>query len=100
MMQTIFTPKLRQLYAGLMIALLLSAGLLPFVSLPSAYAANGGQLVLNMEKLGDANGYLLETVRTERRYDFTKPKGWAVKPSSKVHVVFQHSPALLPERSV
>ena len=47
----------------------------------------------------DPDGYTLKTVRTERAYTFTRPKGWKVQPSSHVHVSFQHSPALLVERS-
>lgn len=68
---------------------------------PSSIApAEGSEsLVLTMKDLGDEDGYKLKTVRTERRYDFTKPTGWKVMPTSHVKVVFQHSADLLPERS-
>lgn len=56
-------------------------------------------LIITMKEMGNAEGHTLKTIRTERRYHFTKPKGWSVQPSSNVHLVFQHSPALLPERS-
>ena len=79
--------------------LLMLTGATPWLQLPRAYAADSGELVLGMDKLGDANGYILKTVRTERDYPFTKPQGWAVKGSSKIVVTLQHSPDLLPERS-
>ena len=64
------------------------------------YPTDGSQsLKLGMKQLGDEEGYTLKTVKTERRYPFTRPTGWKVMPSSHIKVVFQHSPALLPERS-
>ena len=64
----------------------------------SALAASE-KLLVTMKDFGDAHGHTLETVRTFRQYNFTKPKGWKISPSSKIHVAFQHSLNLLPERS-
>lgn len=57
------------------------------------------QLTLDLKDLGTPDGYTLKTVKTERSYDFTRPKGWTVLGSSHIKVTFQHSPSLLPERS-
>lgn len=65
---------------------------------PAAPAA-GNQLLIRMKDFGNPDGYTLKTVRTQRDYDFTRPRGWQIQGSSKVHVVFQHSPSLLPQRS-
>ncbi|MGE0201601.1 MAG: cellulose biosynthesis cyclic di-GMP-binding regulatory protein BcsB [Candidatus Melainabacteria bacterium] len=54
---------------------------------------------VSMADMGNPDGYTLKTVRTFRDYFFTRPRGWKVLPSSRVHVQFQHSPALLKERS-
>jgi hypothetical protein len=70
----------------------------PSAAIP-APAAGSESLLLTMKDLGDADGYTLRTVKTERRYDFTRPTGWKVMPTTHIKVVFQHSPALLPERS-
>lgn len=59
----------------------------------------GNVLTINMSHFNDPDGYRLRTVRTERTYDFTRPKGWKVLPSSFIHLTFQHGPNLLPERS-
>ncbi len=59
----------------------------------------GNVLTINMSHFKDPDGYRLRTVRTERTYDFTRPKGWKVLPSSFIHLTFQHGPNLLPERS-
>lgn len=56
-------------------------------------------LVMNLKNFGDREGYILRTVKTERRYFFTRPKSWQVSGASKIRVVFQHSVSLLPERS-
>ncbi len=64
-----------------------------------APVAGSKALTLTMADLGDPDGYTLKTVKTERRYNFTRPTNWNVLPSSHVKVVFQHSPNLLPERS-
>lgn len=66
-------------------------------NVPVADAAE--TMKVTMKDLGDPHGHTLETVRTFRQYNFTKPKGWDVLSSSKVHVAFQHSLNLLPERS-
>lgn len=67
---------------------------------PAALPVEAGeQLILGMKDFGDPGGYTLKTVKTERRYEFTRPKNWKVLPSSSIRVSFQHSPNLLPERS-
>ncbi len=59
----------------------------------------GNALRIGMKDLGDPQGYRLKTVRTQRDYPFTRPKGWKVLPSSNIHLTFQHGSNLLPERS-
>ncbi len=59
----------------------------------------GGSLDLELGDLGDPEGYTLKTVKTQRIYHFTRPKGWSLQPETSVNVTFQHSPSLLPERS-
>jgi hypothetical protein len=59
----------------------------------------GNTLALSLKNLGDPDGYTLRTVKTERRYEFTRPTQWNVMPSSAIKVTFQHSASLLPERS-
>ncbi len=91
----------------LICASMLSSAILPALaqqqtaSASSQIASSAGKESLNitMKDLGNPDGYTLKTVRTERRYFFTKPKGWKILPSSSVHVAFQHSPSLLAERS-
>jgi hypothetical protein len=61
--------------------------------------AAGNSLRIGMKDLGDPQGYRLKTVRTQRDYPFTRPKGWNVSPSSNIHLTFQHGSNLLPERS-
>ncbi|MFN8614312.1 MAG: cellulose biosynthesis cyclic di-GMP-binding regulatory protein BcsB [Vampirovibrionales bacterium] len=61
--------------------------------------ASGTSLKLSLKDLGNPEGYTLQTVRSFRNYSFTKPSNWQVAGSSYVKVTFQHSPALLPERS-
>lgn len=71
-------------------------------AVPTAAAAGGGggnSLLITMKNLGDPDGYRLKTVRTQRDYPFTRPKGWNVLPSSNIHLDFQHGANLLPERS-
>jgi hypothetical protein len=101
--------------ASLMTATTLAAGpaliLLMAASLPlspsamaapattSAPAVSGNALTITMPKLGDPQGYRLKTVRTQRDYPFTRPKGWKILPSSVIHLSFQHGHNLLPERS-
>lgn len=65
----------------------------------AAPVAGGRSLRIGMDKFGDPQGYRLKTVRTQRDYPFTRPKGWKVLPSSNVHITFQHGSNLLPERS-
>jgi cellulose synthase operon protein B len=65
-----------------------------------AVATTGGQQhVLTMKDLQSPDGYTLKTVRTNREYEFTRPSGWKMLPSTQLKLSFQHSPALLPERS-
>lgn len=64
---------------------------------PAAFAGNF--LRIGMKELGDPQGYRLKTVRTQRDYPFTRPKGWKVSPTSSVRLSFQHGSNLLPERS-
>lgn len=66
------------------------------VSIP---AATGNSQHISMKHFGDPNGYRLKTVRTQRDYPFTRPKGWKVLPSSNIRLSFQHGANLLPERS-
>lgn len=66
---------------------------------PAAKPAAGSSLRIGMKELGDPQGYRLKTVRTQRDYPFTRPKGWKVLPSSNIHLTFQHGSNLLPERS-
>ena len=61
--------------------------------------AGGRSLRIGMDKFGDPQGYRLKTVRTQRDYPFTRPKGWKILPSSNIHITFQHGSNLLPERS-
>ncbi len=61
--------------------------------------ATGNSLRINMKHFNDPNGYRLKTVRTQRDYPFTRPKGWKVLPSSNIRLSFQHGANLLPERS-
>lgn len=61
--------------------------------------ATGNNQQLSMKHFGDPNGYRLKTVRTQRDYHFTRPKGWNVQPSSHLRLSFQHGANLLPERS-
>ncbi|MEB3286955.1 MAG: cellulose biosynthesis cyclic di-GMP-binding regulatory protein BcsB [Vampirovibrionales bacterium] len=70
-----------------------------WAGITAVQAATRNSLVITMKDMGNPEGHTLKTVRTERRYHFTKPKGWKVQPSSSIHMVFQHSPSLLPERS-
>jgi cellulose synthase operon protein B len=65
----------------------------------SATKPAGNSLRIGMKELGDEQGYRLKTVRTQRDYPFTRPKGWKVLPSSNIHLTFQHGSNLLPERS-
>jgi hypothetical protein len=62
-------------------------------------SAGGNALRIGMDRLGDPQGYRLKTVRTQRDYSFTRPKGWRILPSSAIHLTFQHGANLLPERS-
>jgi hypothetical protein len=62
-------------------------------------APAGKSLRIGMSNLGDPQGYRLKTVRTQRDYPFTRPKGWKILPSSNIHLTFQHGANLLPERS-
>ncbi len=71
--------------------------LAPLAGLGPAYAEQ--VQLIDMEMLGSPDGHTLKTVKTERRYSFNKPKGWKAHPNTKIHVVFQHSASLLPERS-
>lgn len=83
---------------GVMAAGYVTAAAEPAVA-PAEPKPAGNQLQITMKDFGNEDGYTLKTVRTQRDYDFTRPRGWQVQPSSKVHVVFQHSPALLAQRS-
>ncbi|HEY9746674.1 MAG TPA: cellulose biosynthesis cyclic di-GMP-binding regulatory protein BcsB [Oculatellaceae cyanobacterium] len=65
----------------------------------AASAPTGKSLRIGMAHLGDPQGYRLKTVRTQRDYAFTRPKGWKILPSSNIHLTFQHGSNLLPERS-
>ena len=65
----------------------------------AAKAAGGLSKVVGMKTLGNPDGYTLKTVRSERRYSFTRPKSWRINPQSTIQLSFQHSPSLLPERS-
>lgn len=82
----------------LVLAMVFAWLLLPLQFL-TAQAADGSPLVLTMKNFGNPDGYTLKTIKTERRYDFTVPTQWKVLPQTAVHVTYQHSPALLPERS-
>ncbi len=66
---------------------------------PATPVASGTSMHIGMKELGNPQGYRLKTVRTQRDYPFTRPKGWKVLPSSSIHVSFQHGSNLLPERS-
>ncbi|WP_373532111.1 cellulose biosynthesis cyclic di-GMP-binding regulatory protein BcsB [Vampirovibrio sp.] len=67
----------------------------PVVVKPAA----GNSLRVGMKELGDPQGYRLKTVRTQRDYPFTRPKGWKVSSASNIRLSFQHGSNLLPERS-
>jgi hypothetical protein len=69
------------------------------VQLPVALQQDDHHLVLNLKNFGDKEGFTLKTVKTERRYFFTKPKSWAMQGGTHISVAFQHSSSLLPERS-
>jgi hypothetical protein len=69
----------------------------PAIALDKPVAGNS--LRIGMKELGDPQGYRLKTVRTQRDYPFTRPKGWKVSPSSSIRLSFQHGSNLLPERS-
>jgi len=62
-------------------------------------ASGGKNLTVTLPMLGDTQGYRLKTVRTQRDYYFTRPKGWKILPGSVIHLTFQHGHNLLPERS-
>ena len=66
-----------------------------------ALAETSTSVKLPLEKLdpNDKEGFTLKTVRTNRSYYFTKPAHWDVKSSSNFKLTFQHSAALLEERS-
>jgi len=49
---------------------------------PAAAKPSGNQLQITMKDFGNEDGYTLKTVRTQRDYDFTRPRGWQVQPSS------------------
>lgn len=66
---------------------------------PAVAKPAGNSLRIGMKDLGDPQGYRLKTVRTQRDYPFTRPKGWKVSPSSSIRLSFQHGSNLLPERS-
>ncbi len=89
----------------LILALWLVAALLlplvPAISLSQTQDAPkpGNTLPLTLADFGEKDGYTLKTVKTERQFAFTKPRNWEILPASSVAVTFQHSPALLPERS-
>jgi hypothetical protein len=78
-----------------------SASLFPMSLAQSAPAmpGAGNSLRIGMKELGDPQGYRLKTVRTQRDYPFTRPKGWLVSPTSSIRLSFQHGSNLLPERS-
>lgn len=76
--------------------------LAPAVSLAATTptkSARPSYVNLDLKHFGNADGYTLKTVRSFRNYSFTKPHSWAISPQSHVHLSFQHSKALLPERS-
>ncbi len=54
---------------------------------------------LTLKELGDTEGHTLKTVRANKTYHFTRPKGWKMHGKTAIEVSFQHSPALLEERS-
>ncbi|MEM0950955.1 MAG: cellulose biosynthesis cyclic di-GMP-binding regulatory protein BcsB [Cyanobacteria bacterium P01_H01_bin.74] len=56
-------------------------------------------LKIDMKALGNETGFRLKTVKTQRDYEFTRPRGWKILPSSRLVVKFQHGASLLPERS-
>lgn len=90
-----FGKKLTVLGLLGMMLLGMIAGLMP----PARAAEANKALTITMKHMGSEDGYTLKTVRTERQYHFTRPKGWKILPSSHVHLTFQHSPQLLVERS-
>ncbi|HEY9685846.1 MAG TPA: cellulose biosynthesis cyclic di-GMP-binding regulatory protein BcsB [Coleofasciculaceae cyanobacterium] len=79
--------------------LAVASNALPPAAAKAAPVASGNSLRIGMKELGDPDGYRLKTVRTQRDYPFTRPKGWKVLPSSNIRLSFQHGANLLPERS-
>jgi hypothetical protein len=77
---------------------LLPSGQEETLALTAAAAPAVTTWTLSLKDLGD-EAYTLKTVRTERHYAFSRPKNWKIMPGSKIRLSFQHSPALLPERS-
>lgn len=65
----------------------------------NSVSSSKGSVKLDLKHFGNADGYTLKTVRSFRNYSFTKPHSWNLSKSSHVHLSFQHSKALLPERS-
>ncbi|MBX2860977.1 MAG: cellulose biosynthesis cyclic di-GMP-binding regulatory protein BcsB [Vampirovibrio sp.] len=65
----------------------------------SAQTASANTQLLTLSDLGSPDGHTLKTVRSERRYAFTRPQNWKVSKNTAIQLVFQHSPSLLPERS-
>lgn len=100
-----------QYQSGVLIALAATLALGPTVGLleiPHAAAAvpvanssasSKQSLSVDMKEFGDPQGYRLRTVKTQRDYAFTRPKGWKILPSTRLTVKFQHGTSLLPERS-
>jgi hypothetical protein len=91
----------RHLFSLLLSGLLLAQPLAMAGTVPAKPAAvqSSSAFSLTLKQLGDADPVTLKTVRTERRYTFTKPRHWKALPQSALTVVFQHSAHLLPERS-
>jgi cellulose synthase operon protein B len=59
----------------------------------------GKSEIVPMKLLKVIDTIYLPTVSSERRLEFTKPKTWSLLPTSRLHVEFQHSHELLPNRS-
>jgi hypothetical protein len=69
------------------------------ISMATANSVEAAQIKLTLKDIGANQNVDLKTVKTFRNFYFTKPEHWKMLPTSKVNVIFQHSPQLLPERS-
>lgn len=84
---------------GKKVNLFLFFGIISIIGLFISSEALASQLKLSLKDLGAPTDVQLRTVKTHRDLYFTKPENWKASPNSKINLFFQHSPALLPERS-